>query len=88
MSGKFHHTNRAVSVSQYCKKCERVTPHRVNRTVGDCLHCLYKLDPKILSKDELSVLGISEPQLNLDVWKWTQARNKRNNSAVQEALFV
>lgn len=81
-----HHTSNRVSVSKHCRKCEKVTAHRVNgnHTVGHCLCCLYKLDPRILSRDELSVLGTTENQRKLDIW----ARQAKPVAPVQEELFA
>ena len=70
MSGNFHYTSNTVSVSKHCKKCGKVTPHRVNdnHQVGKCLVCLYKLDPRILSRDEFAMLRIPDHQRVMDIW--------------------
>lgn len=70
MAGNFHYPRSQMAVQKHCKKCRVTTFHRINgdRTAGDCLECLYAIDPRILSGDELTVLGISENQLKLDIW--------------------
>jgi len=42
-----HFTSRTVSASFYCKKCEKVTQHRIDSNrKGPCLECIAKLEEK------------------------------------------
>lgn len=91
MKATQHFTSRSVSMTKHCNQCARMTPHRVNSNhkAGACLLCLYANDPRILSRDELTVLGISETQFKLDVWK-RQSRREAEAQAVdqQGGLFA
>lgn len=90
MKATQHFTSASVSMTKYCNKCERMTAHRVNgnHKAGSCLVCLYSLDPRILSQDELTVMGIGRTQLQTDIWRWQVAREKRSNAPKQESLFA
>lgn len=94
MKATQHFTSGSVSMTKHCNKCGRMTPHRVNRDhkAGSCLLCLYILDPRILSRDELTVLGIGENQLRIDIWKWQAEREKLSaaeaSAPKQESLFA
>lgn len=40
-----HHTRNTVSFAAYCKKCGKMTQHRVDdKRKGPCLECLKHLD--------------------------------------------
>lgn len=40
-----HYTRRTVSVTVWCKKCCKITPHRVDDCRrGPCLECVARLD--------------------------------------------
>lgn len=91
MSGNFHYPRKQMAVPKHCKKCRRTTDHRIkaDRTVGDCLRCLYAVDPRILSSDELTVLGISTTQLQRDIWAKALDREKAHALAhAQQELFA
>jgi hypothetical protein len=48
-----HYTKNTVSVTQFCKKCWWVTPHRVdNGRLGPCLTCIVKLGNQAEAKKE------------------------------------
>ena len=82
-----HCTRNTIAFPKHCRKCGKERPHRVgaNHKVGNCLVCLYNLDPRILSSDELQVLGITEQQRKLDIWAKQKARDE---APKQEVLFA
>jgi ribosomal protein L37AE/L43A len=49
-----HFTKNTVEASHWCPKCQKRTPHRVDKgLVGPCLTCIAKYDAQVVDLEEL-----------------------------------
>ena len=56
-----HYTLNTVSVTAFCRKCNRVTSHQVSgHRKGPCLECLARLDKEIAERKLHAVVEFQE----------------------------